>query len=109
MRWLADEGVARYECTGAGLNLLAGNFEFACLITIADERFLETFGASCVANWEAEGITLASTADPDRLTALITDPRWTEEGLFGLIQGLRALQEAHPDRVRLPDIALEVT
>lgn len=109
MRWLADEGVGRYECTGAGLNLLAGNFEFACLITIADERFLEKFGASCVANWEAEGITLASTADPDRLTALIADPRWTDEGLFGLIQGLRALQEAHPDRVRLPEIALEVT
>lgn len=108
MRWLADAGTATYQCTGAGLNLLTGNFEFACLIIVPDEQFWNQFSGSCTPNWEAAGAELHSTADPGRLATLITDPRWTEEGVFALVQGLRALQQQHPDRVRLPDIALEV-
>jgi transcriptional regulator with XRE-family HTH domain len=106
MAWLADTGAATYQCTAAGLNLLTGNFEFACLITVTDERFWEQFSGSCTPNWEAAGIQVFSTASPAMLASMITDPRWTEEGLFALIQGLRALQQQYPDRVRLPDLTL---
>ena len=39
MRWLLTENPAafRMECTGFGLNLVSGNFEFACLIVIDSE------------------------------------------------------------------------
>jgi hypothetical protein len=36
MRWLLTENPAalRVECTGFGLNLVSGNYEFACLVVV---------------------------------------------------------------------------
>jgi hypothetical protein len=40
MRWLTEQsGRLRMECTGFGLNLVSGNYEFASLIVIDDEEF----------------------------------------------------------------------
>ena len=41
MRWLLTEnpGALRMECTGFGLNLVSGNFEFASLIVVDSEDF----------------------------------------------------------------------
>jgi hypothetical protein len=40
MRWLlGNPGASRMECTGFGLNLVSGNFEFACLIVIDSDEF----------------------------------------------------------------------
>ncbi|WP_051775905.1 hypothetical protein, partial [Actinoalloteichus caeruleus] len=40
MRWLTERpGRLRVECTGFGLNLVSGNYEFASLIVIEDEEF----------------------------------------------------------------------
>jgi hypothetical protein len=40
MRWLTEApGRLRIECTGFGLNLVSGNFEFPCLIVIDAEDF----------------------------------------------------------------------
>jgi hypothetical protein len=36
---LDDPGVIRMECTGFGLNLVSGNFEFACLIVVLDHKW----------------------------------------------------------------------
>jgi hypothetical protein len=43
MRWLLDTPDAlRMECTGFGLNLVSGNYEFASLIVIDDEEFWDS-------------------------------------------------------------------
>ena len=46
MRWLLTEnpGSLRMECTGFGLNLVSGNFEFACLIVVDSDDFWYRFG-----------------------------------------------------------------
>jgi hypothetical protein len=45
MRWLNDSADAlRMECTGIGLNLVSGKYEFASLIVIDDEEFWWRFG-----------------------------------------------------------------
>lgn len=106
MKWLTETDGATYQCTGAGLNLLTGNFEFACLIIVPDERFWDQFSGNCVPNWEAQGINRISSSDPAQLELLITDPRWTSEGLFAFVQGLTMLQQQYPRRVKLPDIQL---
>ena len=64
MRWLADEpGRLRMECTGFGLNLMSGNFEFASLIVIDDEEFWTRFGGQIEANWEASTLRQYSSLD----------------------------------------------
>jgi hypothetical protein len=57
MRWLmdrADPATWQMECTGFGVNLLTGNYEFAALTAIHDEHWWSTYGGAVLANWEAQ-------------------------------------------------------
>lgn len=105
MQWLLDDPTRiRTECTGFGINLVSGNYEFACLFVIEDDEFWARFGGQIEANWEASGLRLYSSVD-DRLVAeLIDDESWSSEGLFALGQGIRRLREVGGKRVHLPDV-----
>lgn len=110
MRWLADRrdsDVWRTECTGFGLNLISGNYEFASLITIEDEEWWTLFGGQLVTNWEAGGIRIYSSLDTEGIATLIHDERWSNEGLFAFLQGVRHLAQTGGRRVNLPSIELE--
>jgi hypothetical protein len=49
-----------------------------------------------------------SSRDTDGLTALAHDPRWSNEGLFAYLEGLRRLAEFDTsDRVAAPTIDVE--
>ncbi|SDH41231.1 hypothetical protein SAMN05216553_12143 [Lentzea fradiae] len=103
MRWLEDEpDRMRMECTGFGLNLVSGNYEFATLVVIEDEEFWPQFGGQLEANWEASGLTLYSSLDGELITDLVQQEAWSNEGLFALLQGLRRLREIGGSRVGLP-------
>lgn len=105
MRWLLDTPDAmRMECTGFGLNLVSGNYEFASLIVIDDEEFWTRYGGHIVANWESADLRLYSSLDRVVLAELAVDDRWSNEGLFSFVQGLRRLSEVGDARVRLPVI-----
>ena len=96
------------ECTGFGLNLMSGNFEFASLIVIDDEEFWTRFGGQIEANWEASALRQYSSLDRAMLDALITDRAWSNEGLFALLQGLRRLNQLGGSRVDVPTIEWEI-
>ncbi|MQA12464.1 MAG: transcriptional regulator [Pseudonocardiaceae bacterium] len=98
----------RMECTGFGLNLVSGNFEFASLIVIDDENFWSRYGGEIGANWEAIGLRQYSSLDRPLLAELIADVAWSNEGLFALLQGLRRLEQIGGDRVNLPAIEWDV-
>jgi transcriptional regulator with XRE-family HTH domain len=108
MAWLLDRPDAfRMECSGFGFNLVTGNYEFACLIVVEDDEWWATFGHLVATNWEAERIHRYSSLDTEGLTALVADPRWGNESLFSLLQGLRRLGDSgEPARLALPVIAL---
>jgi hypothetical protein len=111
MRWLLDTSRGerlRVECTGFGLNLVSGNFEFANLIVIDDPDFWVRFGGHIQANWESDGIRQYSSMSRSLLTNLIRDQSWSNEGLFALLQGLRRLREIGGDRVDIPIIEREI-
>jgi hypothetical protein len=107
MRWLYEAGgdLWRMECTGFGFNLVSGNYEFSSLIVIEDEEWWAKFGGQVEANWEAGGLRRFSTQDRQDLAALARDRRWSNEGLFAYLQGLRRLAHIGGNRVDLPDIA----
>jgi len=106
MRWLTDDpDRLRMECTGFGLNLVSGNYEFACLIVIEDEEFWIRYGGHIEANWESARLRQYSTLDGDLLTGLAADESWSNEGAFALLQGLRRLGEIGGSRVRLPAVS----
>jgi hypothetical protein len=110
MRWLIDHDdreTWRIECTGFGLNLVSGNFEFASLIVIEDETWWQLHGGSIEANWETEGLRRYSTRDRHGLADLVHDPSWSNEGLFALLQGLRRLAEIGGQRIDIPEITVE--
>lgn len=112
MAWLAARvggGTWRMECTGFGLNLVSGNFEFASLIVIDDDEWWDRFGGQIEANWESDGLRRYSSLDRDLLTELIHDPSWSNEGLFALLQGFRRVASTGGDRVDLPTIDWEHT
>jgi transcriptional regulator with XRE-family HTH domain len=105
MSWLTTvPGALRMECTGFGLNLVSGNYEFASLIVIDDEDFWDRYGGHIEANWESAGLRLYSSLDRELLAELIDDERWSNEGLFALLLGLGRLGELGGRRVSLPDI-----
>lgn len=105
MRWLlAEPDRLRMECTGFGLNLVSGNFEFAGLVVIEDEEFWTRYGGQVQANWEASRLRQYSSRDADLVEELVKDVAWSNEGLFALLQGLRRLREIGGTRVNLPPI-----
>jgi len=109
MGWLVGEpGRLRMECTGFGLNLVSGNFEFPSLIVIEDEEFWTRYGGIIEANWESSNLRQYSSLDPQLLAELISDVAWSNEGLFALLQGLRRLAEIGGSRVDLPAIEWKV-
>jgi len=112
MRWLTERDnidASRMECTGFGINLLTGNYEFASLIVIDDEEWWSQFGGHVQTNWEAGGIRQYSTLDREGLSALVQNVSWSNEGLFAFVQGLRRLAEIGGTRVDLPKIDLEMS
>jgi hypothetical protein len=106
--WLHENPCSRLECAGFGINLVSGNYEFACLLTIDDERWWETFGHRVQANWEAMDLHCYSSRDPQGLTRLMADPAWSNEGLFALIEGLRRLDAITSSRVDIPPIEISL-
>lgn len=109
MRWLmAEPDRLRMECTGFGLNLMSGNFEFAGLIVIDDEEFWSRFGGQIEANWETTSLRQYSSLDHEMLSELISDNAWSNEGLFALLQGLRSLSRVGGSRVDTPTIEWEI-
>ena len=109
MHWLLDEpGRLRMECTGFGLNLVSGNYEFASLVVIEDDEFWTRYGGSIFANWEAHSLRQYSSLDPNLLAELISDEAWSNEGLFALLQGLRRLRQLDGDRINVPEINWEI-
>jgi hypothetical protein len=110
MRWLLVEepGSLRMECTGFGLNLISGNFEFACLAVIDSDDFWARFGGHIEANWESSTLRQYSSLDGESLTVLAADNGWSNEGLFALMQGMRRLRQLGGDRVDIPAIEWEV-
>jgi hypothetical protein len=111
MRWLANQrnnGSWHIECTGYGINAVSGNYEFPCLIVINDETWWEQYGGHIEANWEVGGLHRYSTLSAELLESLIADPRWSNEGLFAFVEGLRRLAELDSERVALPHIEVEL-
>ncbi|MGH3766059.1 MAG: helix-turn-helix transcriptional regulator [Pseudonocardiaceae bacterium] len=105
MRWLTGVPDAlRMECTGFGLNLVSGNYEFASLVVIDDEEFWHRYGGHIEANWESTGLRLYSSLDRELLAELVADDHWSNEGLFAFLLGLRRLKELGRKRVNLPAV-----
>jgi transcriptional regulator with XRE-family HTH domain len=78
MRWLSSvPGALRTECTGFGLNLVSGNYEFASLAVIDDEEFWDRYGGHIEANWESAGLRLYSSLDRELLAELLVDDGWS--------------------------------
>lgn len=112
MRWLLERPLGerlRVECTGFGLNLVSGNYEFPSLIVIEDEQFWLRFGGQIEANWETSNLRRYSTLDTDLLTELLADVAWSNEGLFAVLQGFRRLSDLGGHRVKLPPVEWELT
>jgi transcriptional regulator with XRE-family HTH domain len=112
MAWLAARrasGGYRTECVAYGINLVTGNYEFACLIVIGDEEWWRRFGHLVEANWEASRVRRYSSRDTDGLAALAADPQWSNEGLFAFLEGLRRLAQLDTGgRVAAPPIDVAV-
>jgi hypothetical protein len=105
MTWLrAHPDSWRIECTGFGINMVTGNYEFSCLVVIDDPTWWTSYAHLLEANWEARRLHRYSSLDSDGIMHLIGDSRWSNEGLFAFIEGLRRLAELGSSRVRVPAI-----
>ncbi|MGC8628186.1 MAG: transcriptional regulator [Acidimicrobiales bacterium] len=109
MRSLFEQpGTYQLFCTAFGINLLSGNYEVACLALIEDPAWGASYSQALQANWEVGGTRCYSSLDTDGLFGVISDPRWSDEGLFAFIEGLRLLAKHAPDKVKLPSIEVEL-
>lgn len=105
MRWLTEHPDSwQMECTGFGLNLVSGNYEYPSLVVIHDETFWAEYGGHIAANWESDSLKQYSSLDRKLLGELIDDNAWSNEGLFAFLQGLRRLAELGGERVNAPTI-----
>ena len=109
MRWLRTHPESlRTYCCAVGINLLSGNYEIACVAIIEDPAWWDAFGGSLRANWEIERTHCYSSRDRDALARLACDPRWSDEGLFAFLEGLRFLAHELPAKVHAPSIEVSL-
>ncbi|MGH8931191.1 MAG: transcriptional regulator, partial [Egibacteraceae bacterium] len=95
MRWLTGVPDAlRMECTGFGLNLVSGNYEFASLVVIDDEEFWYRYGGHIEANWESAGLRLYSSLDRALLAELVADDCWSNGRIVRAPAGTSSAQRA---------------
>ncbi len=100
MAWLHSHPEAwKMECTGFGVNMVSGNYEFSCLVAIYDPAWWNRYGHLLEANWEAMRLQRYSSLDRDGILRLVGDPHWSNEGLFAFIEGLRRLAVLDPASV----------
>ncbi len=105
MRWLKGHRKSyTIDLVSAGINLDKGSYEFSVLFAIHDSHFFETYGDLFKPNWEAKGVALYSTMNPEKLAALLGSPNWASEGLFALVESLLHLKTLDPKRVRIPSL-----
>lgn len=105
LSWLLDRQALRTECVGLGINLVTGTYELACLMVVENDEWWDRWGHLIEANWESMRVHTYSSRDADGIAALIQDPRWSNEGLFAFIEGLRRLADLdRSGRVALPSI-----
>jgi hypothetical protein len=88
--------------------MMTGNYEFACLLVFDAPAWWDNYGNRVKANWEAMRLLCYSSSDTDGLTQLIADPRWSNEGLFAFLEGLRCLAAHDPSRVAIPQIEVSL-
>jgi hypothetical protein len=70
---------------------VSGNVEFPALIVIDAEDFWSRYGGRVEANGESLALRQYSSLDSDSPAELVSDPAWSNEGLFALLHGLRRL------------------
>lgn len=93
---------------GFGVNLLTGNYEFPCLLVINDDEWWARFGGQIGANWEICQVRPYSSRDAAGLQDLLLESRWSNEGLFAFVEGLRRLAELDTaSRITVPEIDAE--
>jgi DNA-binding XRE family transcriptional regulator len=94
MNWLDSEpGRLRLELAGVGLNLVSGNFEFACRAVIDAPDFWPTFAGHIEANWEAKALKTHTSRDSYTMSHLLARAEWNNEGLFALSSALTVAVE----------------
>ncbi|NNN21462.1 MAG: hypothetical protein HKL80_05605 [Acidimicrobiales bacterium] len=107
MGWLKAHPEAwQMECTGFGINMVSGNFEFASLIVIHDSTWWTNYGHMLEANWETQRLRRYSSHDADGLANLVNDPGWNNEGLFAFMEGVQRLSQISPGKIDLPRIGV---
>ena len=77
--------------------MVTGTYEFACLVAVHDPTWWTSYGHLLEANWETKRLRRYSSLDGAGIEQLVSDPSWSNEGLFAFIEGLRRLR-----RIRLP-------
>lgn len=105
---LQSPDALRVACTGFGINLLSGTYEVPCLVTIEDDRWWAEWGHQIAGNWETTSVATYSSMNTEGLTTLIHDPRWSSEGLYSFLQGLRHLGTGERrERIAMPNVRVE--
>jgi hypothetical protein len=61
------------------------------------------------ANWEARRLHRYSSRDTVGLTRLSADARWSNEGLFAFLEGLRRLARHDPSKTHIPGIEISLS
>jgi hypothetical protein len=59
-------------------------------------------------NWEARGLRCYSSSDAEGVAQLVADPRWSNEGLFAFVEGLRQLAQHNPSKTDITRIEVSV-
>lgn len=102
MRWLDDHHDAFVLlATGFGINMVSGNYEVACLAIVDDPAWWDLHAEELRGNWEMRRTIACSSKDTGGLLALLADPRWSDEGLFAFLEGLRRLRAHRRDALEL--------
>ena len=101
MRWFqSSQSQWQLALTSFGLNGVSGNYDFGLAMCVLDPKFYETQRERIM--WESKRLMHFDTFSGDKVADLLHQPNWAGESLFHLVEGLAYMQQAYPDKVRLP-------
>jgi hypothetical protein len=75
---------------------------------IRDSTWWDRYHHRIEGNWEPKRLRCYSSQDTEGLAGLIANSRWSNEGLFALLEGLRRLAQHNPSKTSVPTIEVTV-
>ncbi len=105
LKWLHEHPKSWFmECVTFMIDSIAGAYNYGVLWVVHDPEFWEKHSGTFKTNWEVHSVKEIHSTDKVKITEILKEPGWNQDGLITFIECLRRLKYHFKEQVDMPNI-----